>query len=249
VRGARDVLDDVRVVVHEELQGGRDDNEPAEDDADQKEGRDQQEHRLDRLLRILRERRDDVRVELIAQDRQADQEAGIDRDGDRVEERLTWRERDQLVVLPEVLRQRRQEEVIDPVVLEVAGRDRHHEHRDRDDQPRAQLVQMLDEGELVVRPCALDPRHQAALLNANAPRRAPPMPDARRIPIVKSTSSLARRMTSLSRVTSWREASGTTTAQPATIPRTASRGTASSIGPSCPVAGSWPRGSAVISQW
>src|SRR6185437_16226563 len=98
-------------------------------------------------------------------------------DGDRVEERLTWRERDQLVLLPEVLRQRRQEEVIDPVVLEVAGRDRHHEHRDRDDQPRAQLVQMLDEGELVVWLCALDPRHWDATPRAE-PGRAERTPAA-----------------------------------------------------------------------
>ena len=147
----------VVVEVQEELDGRRNDDEVGEDDPGDEEHRDHQEHRQHRLLLPRAQRRQDERVRVVEQDRHGDQQRAVEHQRQRGQERLGRREgqRGELVA-----GERRVGDVEQRLVLPEAERRDDHEGDAAEDQPAAQLVEVLDERHPVVEVGCLDPRHR-----------------------------------------------------------------------------------------
>ena len=101
----------------------------------------------DRALLLLAERRQQVGVHLVEDDRQREDDRPVGRDGEGGRERLGDPEGDQLVVAGG---QRPAREFQQQVVLPEAERQGDAEDREGDDDARAQLVEVLDEAHLIL---------------------------------------------------------------------------------------------------
>ncbi len=134
------------VEVQEEVDGRVEDQEIAEHDAaDEQHRHHQQERERDAALGGA-EGRQHERVQLVEDDRQRHQQRRVGADGQRRHERLRHAQRDRMPVV----RQRVVQEVEDAVVLPEAERVRDEERRDRDDDPRTELIEVLDERQVLV---------------------------------------------------------------------------------------------------
>ena len=133
--------------LRRKLSGGRHDDEVGEGDAGDEEEREEQQDRQDRPPLGRAEGGQHVGVELPEDDRQREDDGAVGRDGQGRRERLGDAEGDQLVV---VAGQRPLGDFQQQVVLPEAERQGDAEDDDADDQPGAQLVEVLDEGEAIL---------------------------------------------------------------------------------------------------
>jgi hypothetical protein len=154
---ARPHLDvELRVVeVQEELGGGRQDDEVAEDDPGDEQNRHQDQERDNHPPLPVRQGGEDEGVGLIEDHRQRDNQRRVGRDRHGGGERLGDAEGDRVPIAGK----RGVGDVEQVVVLPEAEREGHHEGGYRDDDPRAELVEVFDEREPVLEVDRPEPGH------------------------------------------------------------------------------------------
>ena len=135
---------ELAVVVRQEREAARQEDEVAEGRPHGEETRSEQDEDRDHPLRVLLERGSEKAPELVEHDRQRDGDARVEADLDRGEERLRDAERDERLVVRERLR----EPAEDPLLKGERDRERDGDRAERDEQPRPELAEVLDEGRL-----------------------------------------------------------------------------------------------------
>ena len=148
-----------RVVVRKEVERRREDHPVAKGDAPHAERRRERDGQGDRALAVLLNSRGEEGPELPEDDRQGEQERRVERDHDRGRERLDRAEGHRL---PQPLRQRPVQPVEQLSVKSIRDSKGDRDRRERDDQSRTELAQVLDErGFLAVAKAPREPGHRA----------------------------------------------------------------------------------------
>src|SRR5215210_101274 len=155
------------VVVREEVHRRRQRDLVRERDADREEGGREDHEPADRALRVLVDRRGQKCPELPEDDRQREREAGIETHLERGRERLRDAERDR-VPAP---RRERLVQPVDQLVVEAVGHRKATRQGERDDdEPAAELAEVLDELRRLAWLQALRQPHQAAFFFSTGSR-------------------------------------------------------------------------------